>query len=118
MTTPERTPLLSVTGDTLPVALERAPAHVRESKVLIMECTFLDERKPTAAVTAGGHVHLRDLIERAELLRADDVVLSHFSQIYAAQELPELLGPLAAKIRGRLWMFPVEPGAPIVQVPR
>lgn len=105
--------VLSVTGDTLPEVLDRSP-EIGRSDVLVLECTFLDDRKAKEDVRAGGHVHLDDLVARAELLVAPDVVLSHFSQIYARHEVAPLLRPLADLLPGRLWAFPMEPGQPLV----
>ncbi len=108
ITREQRRPLLSVTGDTLPEVLDKQP-HIAESQVLMIECTFLDHRKPYAAARAGGHVHLDDLLERAEALAAPHVVLSHFSQLYGGKDIPALLEPLAARIPGALYHFPQHP---------
>lgn len=109
VTREHRQPLLSVTGDTLPEVLDKQP-HIADSQVLLIECTFLDHQKPYAAARAGGHVHLDDLLARADALRAPHVVLSHFSQIYSAEEIPALLEPLAARIPGELYCLPQTPG--------
>jgi ribonuclease Z len=97
--------LLSVTGDTLPEVLDKQP-QILESETLLMECTFLDERKPMESVRAGGHIHLNDLMERADRLTVDRLVLSHFSQMHSPDTLVELLRPLASKIPGELYVFP------------
>ena len=108
ITTPTRKALLSVTGDTLPEVLDRHP-ELGDSQVLVMECTFLDDRKPYEACRAGGHTHLKDLLSRADLLRNPHVVLSHFSQIYQWHELPELLAPLQERVAGKVHAFPMRP---------
>ncbi|MEZ4268661.1 MAG: MBL fold metallo-hydrolase [Myxococcota bacterium] len=105
--------LLSVTGDTLPEVLDRQP-HIIDSQVLLMECTFLDDNKPYQACRDGGHVHIRDLLERAELLRPERLVLSHFSRIHSERDIPELLVPLAEAITAPLYAFPVRPEGQIV----
>ena len=101
--------ILSVTGDTLPEVLDKQP-QILESETLLMECTFLDERKPMDAVRAGGHVHLADLLDRAERLTVDRLVLSHYSQMHPPETIVELLRPLAAKLSGELYVFPTRPG--------
>jgi ribonuclease Z len=101
--------LLSVTGDTLPEVLDRSP-EIGRSRCLVLECTFLDSRKDHADVRAGGHVHLSDLFDRAEVLQCEDLVLSHVSQIYARHEVSALVRPLASRVPGRLWVFPQAPG--------
>ena len=105
--------MLSVTGDTLPEVLDKQP-QILESETLLMECTFLDERKPMDAVRAGGHVHLADLLERAERLTVDRLVLSHYSQMHPPETIVELLRPLAAKIPGELYVFPTRPGDSLI----
>jgi ribonuclease Z len=91
-------PVLSFTSDTLVEVLEKQP-HILESQTLVLECTFLDGRKSLEDARAGGHIHLSELMERAEVLRAmrGRLVLSHFSQIYAAREIEALLEPLRQK---------------------
>jgi ribonuclease Z len=100
--------LLSVTGDTLPVCLDRNP-QIMDSQVLVIECTFLDERKPKAAVVAGGHVHLDDLVDRVGAFKGQHLVLSHFSQMYNQAQIEECLGRLTGKTGARIYGFPTSP---------
>jgi len=81
---------LAYATDTLAKVLDREPTLYR-SKVLVMECTFLDERKPIEEAWAGCHIHLDDLIERADKFENEHLVLMHFSQIYRPDEIRELL---------------------------
>jgi ribonuclease Z len=104
----ERT-LLAVTGDTLVEVVDKQP-HILAADTLVCECTFLDARKPYAAARAGGHVHLDDLLPRAEAFHNDQLVLSHFSQIYDRSETAALLAPLAERVRPALFGFPTLPG--------
>jgi ribonuclease Z len=76
--------------DTLATVLDREPSLLR-ARVLILECTFLDERKSLAAARAGCHIHLDELLERAESFKNEALVLMHFSQIYTPQEVVEIL---------------------------
>lgn len=105
--------LLSVTGDTLPEVLEKQP-HIMESEALILECTFLDDRKALADARAGGHVHMRELMPFAESFRNKQLVLSHMSQLYT----PADFGPATAAFRERLpattelSAFPMDPVDP------
>jgi ribonuclease Z len=83
-------PLVTYVGDTRPDVLEREPL-VRQSTVLLMECTFLDDRRGLDAARAGGHTHLRELAELAPLLTNEHVVLVHLSMRYRASEVLELV---------------------------
>ena len=76
--------------DTLIRVLETNPSML-ESKVLIMECTFYDERKSLADSRAGCHIHLDELLEVAALFRNQHIVLMHTSQIYSPREAREIL---------------------------
>ena len=60
----EHRPELAYATDTLVSVLDHAP-ELLDARVLIMECTFLDDRKPVAHARAGCHVHLDEVIERA-----------------------------------------------------
>jgi ribonuclease Z len=81
---------LAYATDTLISAVDRAP-ELLAARVLIMECTFLDERKSLEAARAGCHVHLDEVIERAARFENEHVVLMHFSQIYAPREIAGIL---------------------------
>lgn len=85
----ERTEL-SYCTDTLIQALDNNPELYR-SRVLVLECTFLDERKPIKLARAGCHIHLDEIIERAERFENESLVLMHFSQLYKPAEVVEIL---------------------------
>jgi ribonuclease Z len=81
----EEEPIFAFTGDTRAVIVENETL-VRRAKVLVMECTFLDERVPPAQAHATGHVHLDDLVERAELFENEAILLTHLSARYTRRE--------------------------------
>ena len=81
---------LAYATDTLISALDHAPELLR-ARTLIMECTFLDERKSLEAARAGCHIHLDEVVERADQFANEHVVLMHFSQIYRPDEIPGIL---------------------------
>ena len=81
---------LAYATDTLVSALDHAP-ELYKARVLIVECTFLDERKSIEGARAGCHIHLDELIERADAFENEHVVLMHFSQIYRPDEIAALL---------------------------
>ena len=62
-----------------------------ETRVLILECTFLDERKSLADTHAGCHIHLDEIVEMAEEFKNEALVLMHFSQIYHPKEIQPIL---------------------------
>ncbi|HWU87435.1 MAG TPA: MBL fold metallo-hydrolase, partial [Kofleriaceae bacterium] len=96
---------LAYVTDTLVSALDHAPELLR-SRVLIVECTFLDERKSLAAARAGCHIHLDEIIERADRFDNEHVVMMHLSQIYRPDEVAAVLDArVPAALRKRIIPF-------------
>ncbi len=81
---------LAYATDTLVSVLDHSP-QLLEARVLIMECTFLDERKTLEAARAGCHIHLDEVIERAERFKNEHIVMMHCSQLYAPSEVAGIL---------------------------
>lgn len=81
---------LAYATDTLISALDRAP-ELLGAGTLIMECTFLDGRKSLDAARAGCHIHLDEVIARADRFAGAHVVMMHFSQLYRPDEIPGIL---------------------------
>jgi ribonuclease Z len=96
---------LAYCTDTLVSVLDHAP-ELLAARTLILECTFLDDRKSRDAARAGCHIHLDELIERADRFTGDHVVLMHFSQLYRPDEIPGILDArLPAGLRKRVLPF-------------
>ncbi len=70
--------------------------HVRNARVLLMECTFFDEEHSDRA-RAGKHVHVRDLPQIMSRVRSPHVVLFHVTRRtpihFARKLLHEVLSP-------------------------
>ena len=81
---------LGYATDTLITALDHAP-ELYDARVLVMECTFLDDKKSLAAARAGCHVHLDEVIERADKFKNEAIVMMHVSQLYAPDQVAALL---------------------------
>ncbi|WP_408095607.1 MBL fold metallo-hydrolase [Peredibacter sp. HCB2-198] len=89
--TEERTELVvSFTGDTQIEFLDKAP-EVAKSKILLMEATYLDERKTIASAKEWGHVHLDELIPRLDSIKSEKIVLIHSSARYSLEEAEAVL---------------------------
>ena len=96
---------LAYATDTLVTALDHAP-ELYTARVLIVECTFLDDRKSLAAARAGCHIHLDELVERAARFQNEHVVLMHVSQLYRPDEVAAILDArLPADLRRRVVPF-------------
>jgi ribonuclease Z len=106
----EDRPQLAYVTDTLVNVLDHHPELLR-APVLISECTFLDEKKSLESARAGCHIHLDEIIERAELFQNEHIVLMHFSQLYTPREVREILDRrLPPILRGRVIPFAPESG--------
>jgi ribonuclease Z len=81
---------VAFTGDTLIDVVEREE-HVRTARLLILECTFLDDRVPVADARSTGHVHLDEIAARAHLFQNEAILLTHFSARYSNEEVVALL---------------------------
>ena len=81
---------LAYATDTLVTVLDHAPDLLR-ARVLLLECTFLDERKSLESARAGCHIHLDELIERADRFHNEHVVVMHLSQLYRPDEVSAIL---------------------------
>jgi ribonuclease Z len=81
---------LAYATDTLVQVLDNNP-QLYKTRVLVIECSFLDERKPVSTARAGCHIHLDELLERASLFENEHVVFMHLSQVYSPNEAREIL---------------------------
>jgi ribonuclease Z len=96
---------LAYATDTLAVVLDREPS-LYQVRVLVLECTFLDGKKPLADARAGCHIHLDELIERADQFQNEAIVLMHFSQLYRPDEVRDILARrLPDRLKGRVHAF-------------
>lgn len=99
--------LLSFTGDTRIEVLERTP-ELQQTETLVMETTFLDERVNVTAARSTGHIHLDEVVQRAQLLPRSEVVMSHFSARYTDEEIRRLVAQrLPDELRGVVRLFGV-----------
>ena len=81
---------LAYATDTLVSVFDHNP-ELYKARVLVMECTFLDERKSLDAARAGCHIHLDEVIERADRFENEHVVVMHLSQLYRPDEVAGIL---------------------------
>lgn len=83
-------PMVSFSGDTtIEYVLENK--DVLESKILIMECTYIDDARSVKHARAWGHIHLDEIIQNASLFKNDVVILTHFSKRYSARYIKDTI---------------------------
>lgn len=81
---------LAYATDTQARVLDTTPELLR-SQVLILEATYLDERRAVSDAQERGHVHLDEVLQRADRVACEALVLMHFSQIYSPREVRRVL---------------------------
>lgn len=107
--TPVESPLFSFTGDTKIEFLDLSET-VKKSEVLILECTYLDEKKTVESAREWGHIHLKELVPRLKEIESQKIVLTHLSRRYkfkdAVELMREALQGLPKEIAERIFLFP------------
>lgn len=83
-------PLFAFTGDTQIEFIIHNP-RVTHAKVLLMECTYLDEAKGKEAARQWGHLHLDEVIENLHHFNNEHIVLIHISSRYSTKAAGEIL---------------------------
>ena len=95
-------PVVAFTGDSCIDVIDREES-LRKARLLIMEVTFLDERVTVASSREKGHIHLDEVIERAELFENEAILMTHFSTRYNKASIQEVLDErLPDSLRGRV----------------
>ncbi|MCB0377745.1 MAG: MBL fold metallo-hydrolase [Bdellovibrionales bacterium] len=84
------TPIVAFTGDTQIEFLESHP-DIKKCKLLFMECTYLDEKKPVAAAREWGHIHLDEFIARFSEFENEHISLIHLSARYSTAQAQKIL---------------------------
>jgi ribonuclease Z len=82
--------LFAYATDTLPEVLDQTPELLTVEN-LVLECTFLDDRKSLEAARKGCHIHLDELLGYCDQFQNKRVVLMHFSQLYHPDEVGRIL---------------------------
>jgi ribonuclease Z len=108
ITTREEEIWLSYCGDTGPGVFDIEP-RILESKVLLIECTFLPPR-PRERSAELGHLHLDDLVERASDLTGQAVLLHHLSRRHRASQLAAAVAVRAPELAKRISIFDPDRG--------
>jgi ribonuclease Z len=101
-----RTPLLAYTGDTSPAGLDGYPP-LFEAKILITELSFVRPNHRREKIHKFGHMHLDDLVERADRFQNELIICAHFSTRYHPQEVRRILDaklPPRLRERVKLWL--------------
>ena len=99
-------PVVVFSGDTTIEFIEHNPL-AQKADLLIMEVTFVDDRVDVASARKNGHIHLDEVVERAELFNNKAILFTHLSARYRQEEaLAALDSKLPASLRDRVTLLP------------
>ena len=101
-----RFPLFCYMGDTAPEGFDNYPP-LYEAQVLVTELTFFRPEHRKEKIHKFGHMHLDDIIERAEKFQNELIVLTHFSTRYHSQQIRRSVKrrlPPELRERVKLWL--------------
>jgi ribonuclease Z len=83
-------PLAAYSGDTAAGIFDAAPPEFYRAKVLLIECSFVEERDKGRAAPFK-HLHVDDIAERADLFENEVVLLTHITLRTAPDEIRRLV---------------------------
>lgn len=85
-------PELAFTGDTtVDFITDPANEEVFRARLLIMECTFLDDEMSVEDAKERGHMHIDDIVQHADKFQNEAILLIHFSSRYSRDRIQDLL---------------------------
>lgn len=94
-------PLVSFTGDATSDVFDEEV--VRKAKLSIFETTFVDDRVSVESAREKGHLHLDEVVLRADDFESEAILMTHFSARYNARQIQAALDQrLPAKLRSRV----------------
>lgn len=100
------TPMFTFSGDT-EIDFLLNHNEVRQSKILFMECTYLDDRKSVEHAKKWGHTHLHELLDHLPSLQNEKIVIIHISSRYSNQEAIKLIkSQVPMNYQNRIEVFP------------
>lgn len=98
-------PLVAYSGDTASGFFDLAPPEVFRAKVLLLECSFVEERDRDRS-RAWKHLHLAEIADRAERFENEVLVLTHLTVRTTPEAIRrELKRRLPPRLAGRTVPF-------------
>lgn len=101
-----RAPIVTFTGDTQIEFLNTRP-WIKKSKILILEATYLDDKRSVEKAREWGHTHFDEIIPHLDAIESERIVLIHASSRYSEAEAQRLIREkVPAKHHERIVFFP------------
>ena len=105
ITVEKRIPLVGYTGDTSPRGLDDNPEFY-DAKILITEMTFIDPEHRKELIHKNGHMHLNDVVERADCFNNELIICGHASTRYTRRHAERMVQKqLPGMLDGRLMLW-------------
>lgn len=83
--------LFSFTGDTTSEFWQSAPEWVKSSKILAIDCTFIDSTRSIEQARLWGHTHLDEIIPMINDFTGGKILLVHLSARYTSAYVEKVL---------------------------
>lgn len=99
ITEPVDTTIIAFTGDTIIDALDKNP-ELYEAELLIMEVSFWDETVPVEKARMHGHIHIDEVVARAERFKNKNLLFTHSSARYSTKLI---ISTLAKKLPAEMF---------------
>lgn len=97
-------PLISFSGDTTIEGVLRCQSML-ESKLLILECTYIDDKISQQECKNRGHVHLNDIIDNWKYFQNEHVLLVHLSPRYTKIDVERARTNLSEPMKQKITFF-------------
>nr|QYA18574.1 ribonuclease Z [Clandestinovirus] len=97
-------PLISFSGDTTIEGVLRCQSML-ESKLLILECTYIDDKVSQQECKNRGHVHLKDIVENWNHFQNEHILLVHLSPRYTKVDVEKARSTLPFNISQKITFF-------------
>ncbi|GMH21935.1 hypothetical protein Nepgr_023778 [Nepenthes gracilis] len=97
-------PEIAFTGDTTADFLvDLANADALRARILVMECTFIDDTMTVDHAREYGHTHLAEIVGNSQKFENKAILLIHFSARYQADEIKGAVSKMPAPFTGRVF---------------
>ncbi|XP_075660850.1 tRNase Z TRZ1 isoform X2 [Castanea sativa] len=97
-------PEIAFTGDTMSdFIVDQHNIDALRSRILVMECTFVDNSVQVEGARDYGHTHISEIIGHAERFENKAILLIHFSARHTAEEIQQAVSALPAPLAGRVF---------------
>ncbi|KAK4283825.1 hypothetical protein QN277_000735 [Acacia crassicarpa] len=97
-------PEIAFTGDTMSdFIVDDSNIDALRARILVMECTFLNDSITVTHARDYGHTHLSEIISYADKLQNRAILLIHFSARYTEEEIQQAVAALPPPLAGRTY---------------